>query len=175
MMGTGKTTVARILSGMLGCEMRDTDRMVEESQGRSVREIFAEMGEDAFRDIEASHFEEAVSGGERRVVAGAGGVVLRESNRALLNELRREGKAFVVWLVADVESLVERTSRGGHRPLIDDNPESSLSRIAAEREPKYAGVADLRLDTSTVGARRAAEIIAETLAEIDAWPGGKNA
>lgn len=174
MMGTGKSTVAKILAEMLDCDMFDTDRMVEASHGRGVREVFATMGEDAFREEESRQLALVLSGDGRRVVAAAGGAVLRESNRTLLNSLRRGGSAVVVWLTADEDTILGRTSRSGHRPLLDDDPRSAIARITTERESLYAEVADIRIDTTGVGPRSVADSIVATLARIGGWVDGKN-
>lgn len=146
LMGTGKSTVARRLGERLGRPVLDTDRVVEAAEGRSVREIFAGSGEEAFREMESRALEVAL-GGDAVVVAAAGGIVLRSSNRDLLAAARRRGVAVVVWLRADTSSLVARTSRGTHRPLLDGDPVGTLSRLADERGALYAEVADAVVDT----------------------------
>lgn len=138
LMGVGKSTVGRALAARLGRPFVDTDAMVEARAGRSVRDIFAQQGEAAFRDLESEVLHDVLGGDEPLVVAAAGGVVLREQNRA---ELRRRADR-VVWLRADPALLVERVRAGGHRPLLDDDPEGTLRRLESEREPLYREVAD---------------------------------
>jgi len=138
LMGSGKSTVARHIGERLGRRVLDTDALVEELTGRSVREIFATDGEDAFRDLEQEVLAAALASPEAAVVAGAGGIVLREANRALLSA----SDARVVWLCADVATLLERVRGGGHRPLLDADPEGTLLRMAEVREPLYREVAD---------------------------------
>lgn len=138
LMGVGKSTVGRALAERLGRRFVDTDAVVEARAGRSVREIFAEEGEAAFRDLESDVLREVLAGDEPLVVAAAGGVVLREQNRVELG--RRAGR--VVWLRADPALLVQRVRAGGHRPLLDDDPEGTLRRLEAEREALYREVAD---------------------------------
>jgi shikimate kinase len=75
---------------------------------------------------------------EASVIAAAGGVVLSDENRAAL----RSADAHVVWLLADVEVLVDRVRNGMHRPLLDDDPEAVLRALYEVRAPLYQEVAD---------------------------------
>ncbi len=138
LMGSGKTTVGRVVAQRLRRELLDSDFMIEAREGRTVRAIFAEDGEDAFRAIETDVLVEALAAEDRAVIAAAGGVVLRPENRAAL----RESGARVVWLRADPATLVERVKGGVHRPLLDDDPRGTLERMYAERSDLYREVAD---------------------------------
>jgi shikimate kinase len=148
MMGAGKTSVGRTVAERLGRELFDSDTMIEERTGRTVREIFATDGEPAFRALETEVLCEALARSEPAVIAAAGGIVLRAENRAAL----RAAKARVVWLSAEPELLVERVRNGGHRPLLDDDPEATLRRMYGERETLYREVADaiVRVDGRSV-------------------------
>lgn len=138
LMGTGKTTVSRVLAERLQRRVVDSDAVIEARTGRTVREIFQTDGEAAFRALETAALVEALASEEPVIIAAAGGVVLSEANRAAL----RAAKAKVVWLCADPAVLVERVKSGGHRPLLDDDPEGMLRRMAADREALYREVAD---------------------------------
>jgi shikimate kinase len=138
MMGTGKSTVGRIVAERLGVAFHDTDDLVEQRAGRSVRDLFRDEGEDAFRRLETEVLVDALAAEEPAVVAAAGGVVLRPENRAAL----AAADARVVWLCAEPETLLERVRNGMHRPLLDDDPEGTLRRMHADREPLYREVAD---------------------------------
>lgn len=146
LMGSGKSTVARRLAERLGTSTADTDDIVEASVGKSVRMIFADDGESAFRAAETRALESALTSSVG-VVAAAGGVVLSETNRALLHRSRRNGDAVVVWLRADRSTLVQRAEKGAHRPLLDAGADEALERMAAERTPLYTEVSDATVDT----------------------------
>lgn len=138
LMGSGKTTVARIAADRLGRQVIDSDAVIEKATGRTVREIFATDGEDAFRAFETEALLDALSSAEPAVIAAAGGVVLREENRMAI----KRANAKVVWLCATPALLVERVMSGGHRPLLDDDPAGTLQRMHAQREKLYREVAD---------------------------------
>lgn len=144
LMGTGKSTVGRLLAEALGRRLIDSDDAVEARAGRTVREIWEADGEPAFRALETEALADALAADDATVVAGAGGVVLAEANRDLLAGPR----ATVVWLRARPETLVERilAAGDGHRPLLDGDPAGMLERMERERRDLYAAVADHVVD-----------------------------
>lgn len=168
-MGSGKSAVARRLAGE-GIALLDTDRIVEKDAGCTVREIFADKGEESFRVLEEEALGACLSHPDRAVVAAAGGVVTRESNRIALNSSRSRGDAWVVWLHTDPEELVRRVARGVHRPLLDGDPAGTLTKLGAERGPMYGQVADLRVDTTGKSLDDvAAEVLGEYAARFGEW------
>ncbi len=138
MMGAGKSSVGRVLAGRLDRPLFDSDEMIEQRTGRTVREIWVTDGEPAYRALETEVLTEALGASEPSVIAAAGGIVLSEANRSALD---RAG-CHVVWLLADVDVLLQRVRSGAHRPLLDDDPEGTLRRMFAEREVLYREVAD---------------------------------
>jgi shikimate kinase len=139
MMGSGKTTVGRLLASRLDRPFFDSDQMVETRTGRTVREIFETDGEAAYRPLEADALLDALQSTDPAVIAAAGGVVLAPRNRDAL----REHASLVAWLRADPSLLVDRALRGDHRPLLDGDAATTLTRLYEERIPLYAEVADV--------------------------------
>jgi shikimate kinase len=153
MMGSGKTTVGRIVADRLGWAFLDSDDVIEARTGRTVREIFAADGEAVFRRLESDVLAEALALSEPAVIAAAGGTVLADENRRAM----REGAAVVVWLRADPAALAARVANGEHRPLLDEDPAGVLARLDAQREPLYRGVADAVVDTADLRPHDVAE------------------
>ena len=138
MMGAGKSSVGRALAAKLDRTLLDSDEMVEARTGRTVREIWQTDGEPAYRLLETEALADALAASSPSVIAAAGGIVLSETNRRAL----ADSDAYVVWLLADVDVLLRRVRSGGHRPLLDDDPEGTLRRMFTEREALYREVAD---------------------------------
>jgi shikimate kinase len=159
MMGTGKTTVGRLLAERLGWPLLDSDEMICRSTGKTVPEIFEERGEAAFRAEETRVLAEAATSDGPAVVSVAGGAVLSAENRKVM---RRAGP--VVWLRADVATLTERVGDGTGRPLLGDDPETALRRLEGERRPLYAEVADVIVDVDSLEPGEVVERIVAGLA-----------
>ena len=163
MMGAGKTSVGLLLAGRRGWPFLDSDRQVEEMVGRSVAQIWADDGEAGFRHLEARVLADALTSGTPAVIAAAGGTVLDPANRRLLS-LHRP----VVWLRAEVETLVRRLGAGEGRPLLAGDAAGALARLDARRRPLYAEVADLTVDVDTLSADQVAGRIESELASLTA-------
>lgn len=157
MMASGKTTSGRLVAQRLGWGYLDSDEQVEERTGRTVKQIFEEDGEAAFRKEERAALEAAIAVERPLVIAVAGGAVMDPANRELLS---RSGGT-VAWLRARPETLAARVAASGqgHRPLLADDPEGTLKRLDAERRPTYESLADVIIDVEG----RTVEEIAEHL------------
>ena len=158
MMGSGKSTVGSRLAIRLDRPFVDSDDQVERRTGRTVRQIFEQDGEDAFRQHEAEALAEALASEEPAVIAAAGGTVLDEKNRRRM----REG-GVVVWLRADPATLADRAQRGDHRPLLRDDPEGVIRTLDEERHDLYADAAHHVVD---VGARTPDEVVDAVLEAV---------
>jgi shikimate kinase len=157
LMGVGKSSVGRRLATALDLPFRDADNEVEAAAGRSIPEIFAEMGEPAFRD------------GERRVIARlldepphvlatGGGAFVNAETRALI-----KSKAVAVWLKADLELLARRVSRKEGRPLLKGrDPMDVLREHAQLRYPAYGG-AHLTVETGDTAHGVAVDAVIQAL------------
>jgi shikimate kinase len=157
MMGSGKTTVGRLLASRLQRPFFDSDQMVEARTGRTVREIFQSDGEAAYRPLETDALLDALCSPEPAVIAAAGGVVLSPRNRDAL----REHAGLVAWLRADPSLLVDRAVRGDHRPLLDGDAGVTLTRLYEERIPLYAEVADVVVDVHGLSPGQVADAVLE--------------
>ncbi len=146
MMGTGKTTVAKVVGRALQRPVVDSDVEVERRTGRTVRDIWLADGEAGYRALETEALTASLASAEPLVIAAAGGVVTVEDNRRAL----REAPAHVVWLRADPEVLARRVGRQRHRPLLDGDPLATLRRLSSERAQWYAEVSDDIVDTDTL-------------------------
>jgi shikimate kinase len=144
--GTGKSTVARLLAERLGWKWLDADAVLEERQGRTIRQIFAEDGEQAFRAIEAAILAEHGLC-QRHVIATGGGAILRADNRQLLKD-----SGTVVWLKADPATLWQRLQADAatreRRPDLSGGGLAEIETLLAVREPLYAQCAHLVVDTA---------------------------
>jgi shikimate kinase len=148
-MGSGKSTIGRLLAQRLGWHLTDTDYLVEQVAGCSIPQLFEREGEKAFRDRETAILL-GVTMGERQVIATGGGAVLREENVAALR-----GGSLVVYLTARADVLAERVGRRpGQRPMLDhdhdtgESPLTKILRMLAERGPLYQKSCHLVVDSS---------------------------
>jgi shikimate kinase len=157
MMGSGKSSAGRLAASNLGVHFSDTDEVVARRMGCSVAQLWGELGEAAFRDME----KVALGGlaGSGGVVATGGGVVLDEENR---RTLVHTGK--VVWLEAPPAILAKRLEGAEGRPLLlvpDGDRESVLARHLTERAELYAEVASYRIATDQLTVEQVAERLEE--------------
>jgi shikimate kinase len=144
-MGSGKSTVGRELHQRLGYPLVDMDQVIEQRAGKPITAIFAEDGEEVFREMETRLLEElSVADGQRRIISTGGGVVGREENRALLKHL-----GYVVWLHAPLPVILERTARNRERPLLHtDRPAARIAELMEVRLPLYQESSHLKVDTA---------------------------
>ena len=144
LMGSGKTTVGRIVAHMIGFQIVDTDHLIVDTAGKSIPDIFATEGEAAFRQHESAALR-SLLGKRGCVIATGGGIVTQPRNLAILRHL-----GYIVWLDADPERLARRTAMNTNRPLLngEEDPKAKLERLLNERKPLYKGLADLRIKTA---------------------------
>lgn len=131
-MGTGKTTVGRALAQKTGFAVLDSDHEIEQRQGKSIPDIFAQLGEPAFRTMEREFIEHGHPAA-RTIVACGGGLVVQPGMLELL-----KSKGVVICLHASLETILARTARHRNRPLLAvENPEERIRTLYAVREPVY--------------------------------------
>ena len=157
-MGSGKTTVGRILADALGCLFLDLDDLIVKKAGKTIPEIFAHDGEPAFRQLEARLLRQTVEkyAESTVVLALGGGAVTTPASATLLHE-----KTVCIYLRATLETLQQRLSgETAGRPLADD---AMAGRLAA-REPLYEETAHVIIDTDGLAPDEVAdEIIISSL------------
>lgn len=160
MMGAGKSAIGRRLAQRLGVPFLDADTEIERAAGSTISEIFEKHGEAAFRDGERRVIARLLDG-PAGVLATGGGAFMDPETRARIKE-----RAVTVWLKADLDTLVERVSRRGHRPLLKNgDPREILARLIAQRDPVYAE-ADITVET---GQAPAAATVERVLAALTAF------
>lgn len=160
LMGVGKSTVGQRLATILGKTFVDSDEAIEEAAQRSVVEIFAQFGEDHFRDGERRVIQRLIEENHGVIATGGGAFVQSETRRLVLE------RALAVWLDCDVDTLVARTARRNNRPLLKGgDPKEILSRLYRERAPAYAE-APIRVAAGDVPHQKTALKILEA---IEQW------
>ena len=146
LMGSGKSSVGRRVAVALGRPFVDTDHRIERREGRTIRDIFATDGEEAFREVESSVLADVLSSNEPTVIATGGGIVVRSDNRDRLAEGRDNG-VHVVWLRATIDTLAARLTAGAsRRPLLDGDVRERLSELDERRRELYGAVASEIVD-----------------------------
>lgn len=141
--GSGKTTVGRQLARRLRLPFLDSDHIIEEHLGCSIREYFAKEGEAAFRDVEQQVIADLARSPTGSVVSTGGGVVLRPANREVLHEHTK-----VVYLKSYPEELYRRLRHDQSRPLLQVvDPMAKLRELFEVRDPLYRETAHFVLET----------------------------
>lgn len=161
-MGSGKSSVGRILSSLTGFALVDTDTLVAQEAGQSIPAIFKEHGEEHFRALETRVLQSLV-GRIGLIVATGGGVITVEANRKILPEIGP-----VVWLDADPEQLYQRVKHS-KRPLLQtDDPRRTVGELYRAREPLYRRASTLRIDSGALTHRQTAEAVLACLRQQQA-------
>lgn len=141
-MGCGKSSVAVKLSYRMKQSVTDTDKLIEKKQGKTITEIFAQDGEEAFREMETEVLKSLKETAKNQIISVGGGVPVKEENRVLMKEI---GK--VVYLRAKPETLYERVKDDTGRPLLQcDDPLEKIRTLLEERKEAYEAAADLIVD-----------------------------
>lgn len=141
-MGCGKTTLGKKLSFRERIALLDTDKMIEQKEGREISEIFDQEGEAAFRRMETECLKEIMDYSDRYVISVGGGLPLKAENRALLKEL-----GTVIYLRAKSETIYARLKNDTTRPLLrGEEPEGKIRAMMKERGPVYEDAADAVID-----------------------------
>jgi shikimate kinase len=158
--GSGKSTVGRQLARRLQLDFRDSDAVIEQRLGCSIRDFFESEGEAAFRDVEEQVIAELAL--LRGVLATGGGAVLREANRRVLH-----ASGTVIYLRTRPEDLYKRLKHDTQRPLLQvADPLQRLQSMYAERDPLYRETAHFSVETGRPSVPRLVSMIVAHL-ELD--------
>lgn len=150
-MGTGKSSVGRLVADVLHFTFLDTDDVIKARAGMSIAEIFEHQGEPAFRDWERRIVDE-LTRRHRTVIATGGGLPANEANLASLKT-----HSLVVCLWASPEKILERVRHQTHRPLLNEpEPLAKIRDLLAQREPYYRQ-ADVLVNTEMRSLREVAQ------------------
>ena len=161
LMGSGKTCIGSHLARWLGITFVDADAEIETAANRTVSEIFAEFGEQAFRDGERRVIARLLSE-EPRVIATGGGAFMDLQTRTNIQQ-----KGVSVWLKADVEVLLQRVSRNNSRPLLQGgNKRQKLEDLISQRYPTYAE-ASLSVETGNEPPESTVQKVYDALVTFD--------
>ncbi|MCX7857804.1 MAG: hypothetical protein N2513_07485 [Deltaproteobacteria bacterium] len=150
-MGSGKTTIGRLLAQKLGVEFVDTDEVIQAQEGLSIDRIFKEKGESYFRLIEERIVTQLINRKEGAVISLGGGSVLSKKVREFLKK-----KATTIWLWIDEKTVIDRTDGSGNRPLLSH---WNIHKLIKERTPFYAETADILISTKDRTAHKISDML----------------
>ncbi len=158
-MGTGKSTTGKNLSGKLDYDFYDTDKLIEKVEGRKIKDIFEQDGEDYFRQKESEALNETKTL-QNAVIATGGGIVEREENRLILE---KEDK--VIFLDSSPERQYDRTKDSKKRPLLNDgNNLEILKKLYKKRFNFYEAVSKKKISMDNLNSE---EILKEIINFLD--------
>ena len=154
-MGAGKTAGARRLARTCGVASVDMDTYIERREGKKVKEIFAEGGEEGFRAIETDVLRELGAKPDPLLISCGGGVPMREENVAAMRAC-----GTIVLLTARPEVILERVKDSDDRPLLQNRKSvEGISELMEQRRPKYEAAADVTVDTSDLNIEEVCEAV----------------
>lgn len=152
-MGTGKTTVGKLLAQQLKKRFVDMDAILEDRAGKSISQIFSEDGEPHFRSLERALVQE-LAAQTGLVVAAGGGIVLNPDN---ISDFSRTGK--VICLLASEQEITRRVSSSNSRPLLEnDDKFQRIKSLMEQRQPLYEKITD-RVNTTGLTPAEVVEVI----------------
>jgi len=142
-MGSGKTTIGKLIATHLNLPFRDTDQVIEEDSGKSVSEIFLEDGEDSFRAIEKSVLRKELLSDDTILALGGGAPMSIDAQSAL-----RAIASPVIYFDISLSSVAPRIGFNRDRPLLLNNPRGQWEVLMQERRPIYESIADTVIDVN---------------------------
>lgn len=153
-MGSGKSYVGKKIAEVLNREFIDLDVLVENKAGKKISEIFAEFGEEKFRELESSAVEEVIKN-KGAVISLGGGTLTRTENI----EKIKASQSFIAFLDVSKETIIKRVGQGADRPLLSGDLEHKVNKLYSERYDTYNKVANIIVDGNNEVSIVAEEII----------------
>lgn len=158
MMGSGKSTVGRLIAERTGMQFIDVDEVIENRADKPIAELFDELGEAGFREKETEALRETLAA-THAIIATGGGAVTRAENRRLLRQL-----GIVFWLDAPAEVLLDRIGDDESRPMLRGGDAlKRLEQLLSERREAYAEASDIHLDTTELSPEEIADRVEKEL------------
>lgn len=154
--GAGKSTVGRLLAERLGCELVDTDALIEAEQDRTIADIFVEEGEPAFRKLEQDEVLRALEAHDGVLALGGGAVLDEQTQTALAGHT-------VCFLDVGIADAAKRVGFDRSRPLLAINPRAQWIKLMDARRATYERLASFRVDTA---GRTPDDVAAEIVARL---------
>lgn len=155
-MGSGKTTIGKILSSRLKYQFFDTDEEIKKKKGMSISSIFDKQGESGFRIIESQILEE-LSIKPKSIISTGGGIVLMKENRVIMKN------GTCIYLKIDFDEQLKRLANSDDRPLVSKNSGGSIKKTNEAREPFFLDLADIVIDTSNLNENEVTQQILSSL------------
>lgn len=155
--GAGKSTVGKYLAREMGLQLIDSDRVIEEREGRSISEIFLSDGEEGFRNIEKEVVLEILSA-DNSIIALGGGSILDVDVQKRLGSFER-----VIFLDVSISNAAPRVGFNKERPLLMGNPRQQWLALMEKRRGIYEGLATQTISTDN---RKALEVAQEILERV---------
>ena len=164
LMGAGKSSVGRRLAEKLDIPFVDADHEIEVAAGKSISEIFADHGEDYFREGERRVIMRLLDNG-KQVLATGGGAYMNSESRERIRDL-----GISIWLKADLALLLKRVAKRNDRPLLrEEDPRKVLKHLIDLRYPVYA-LSDVQVESRDV---QHGQMVNDVIRALSDWPGLK--